>query len=104
VVEGFELDEHELTLLRQAVRAADLCEDLQAVVEEEGPIVAAYGAVRTHPAVVELRQQRILLARLIVALRVPLGDQETGEAKSTPGRRLQRRGMRGMYGIRGGAA
>lgn len=105
VLDEFELDEHELVLLRQAVRAADLCEDLQRVVEDEGPIVSSRGEAKTHPAVVELRQQRILLARLIVALRVPLGDQEgAGESRMSPGRRLQRRGVRGVYGIRGGAA
>lgn len=103
VLSAFELDEHELTLLRQAVRVADLCEELQAVVEQEGPIVATEKGPRTHPAVVELRNQRILLARLIVALRVPLGDQEEAPSRHAGGR-LQRRGTRGVYGIRGGVA
>jgi hypothetical protein len=88
----FELAEHEMALLRQAVRVADTCEDLQAVVDAEGPLVGG----RTHPALVELRAQRLLLARLVVALRVPLGDQEDAQ----PGR-TQRRGIRGVYGIRG---
>ncbi len=97
VLGEFELAEHELTLLRQAVRVADLCEHLQQRVDEEGPVLGD----RAHPALVELRQQRILLARLIVALRVPLGEEE--EAKSAASR-SQRRGLRGVYGIRGGAA
>jgi hypothetical protein len=97
VLEAFELDEHELALLRQAARTADLCDALQAIVDVEGPIVDG----RAHPAVVELRQQRIVLARLIVALRVPLGDQE--DAATSAAGRLQRRGLRGVYGIRGTA-
>ena len=97
VLAEYELAEHELTLLRQAARVADLCEDLQHRVDDEGPLLGD----RAHPALVELRQQRILLARLIVALRVPLEDEEhdTGTA-----RRSQRRGLRGVHGIRGGAA
>ena len=97
VLSDYELAEHELTLLRQAVRVADLCEDLQQRVDEEGPVLGD----RAHPALVELRQQRILLARLIVALRVPLDDEEN---HSRPAQRTQRRGLRGVYGIPGGAA
>lgn len=89
VLSEFELQEHELTLLRQAVRVADFCEALQAEVEASGLLVDG----RVNPALVEARQQRILLARLIVALRVPLGeDEEAG--------RTQRRGLRGVYGLR----
>ncbi len=57
---------------------------------------------RANPALVELRQQRILLARLIVALRVPLGEAEDMVAKGPA--RTQRRGARGVYAIRGGVA
>jgi len=98
VLGQFELDEHELTLLRQAVAVADLCDDLQRVLDKDGPLVATKdGGSRVHPASVELRLQRLLLARLIVALRVPLGEEEDQA-------RTQRRGMRGVYGLRGGAA
>jgi len=88
VLGEFELEEHELLLLRQAVRVADTCAQLQAMVDDHGPLRDG----RAHPALVELRQQRILLARLIVALRVPLGEEDS---------RSQRRGLRGVYGIRG---
>lgn len=90
VLTAYELDEHEMVLLRQASRVADACDDLQVLVDKDGPVVAG----RAHPALVELRQQRIVLARLIVALRVPLG--EDGAAG-----RSQYRGPRGVYGIRG---
>jgi hypothetical protein len=104
VLADFELAEHEQVLLRQAVRVADLCDELQAVVSAEGPLVRVDGATRTHPAVVELRQQRIVLARLIVALRVPLGDQEQDGPAGVEAGRLQRRGTRGFYALAGGEA
>ena len=84
----YELQEHELVLLRQAVRVADTCTDLQALLDRDGLLVRE----RIHPASVELRQQRLLLGRLIVALRVPPGD--TGD-EGAP--RTQYRGLRGPY-------
>ena len=51
---------------------------------------------RAHPALVEARQQRIALARLLAALRLPAGEEEAGD------RRPQRRmGVRGVYGVGG---
>ncbi len=77
VLTDYELVEHEVTLLRQAVRTVDLCDDLQRVVDAEGVMATnRLGDAKTHPAISELRQQRLALARLVVALRVPLGDQE----------------------------
>jgi len=94
VTDQFELAEHELALLRQAAGVADLCEQLAGIVAAEGPLAAG----RAHPGLVELRQQRILLARLIVALRVPMGEQDDAPE------RTQFRGTRGVYSIKGGAA
>ncbi len=88
VVEEFELAEHELALLRQAVRVADVCDELERIVRREGVLVNG----RPHGALVEARQQRILLARLVTALRVPLGDEDA--------QRTQFRGTRGFYGPR----
>jgi hypothetical protein len=94
----FRLDEHEETLLREVCHVADTCRDLQQTVAREGPLVTSrLGDVRTNPALVELRAERLLLARLIVALRVPLGSQETGPG-TNPAPRLQRRGLRGFQG------
>jgi hypothetical protein len=84
VLTDYELAEHELVLLTQAVHVADTCDELQ----------------RTQPAGAELRAQRLLLARLVVALRVPIGDQEMPSKTGAP--RLQRRGIRGLYAIGGG--
>ena len=88
----YELEEHELVLLRQAVRVVDTCADLQALLDRDGLLLRD----RIHPASVELRQQRLLLGRLIVALRVPPGD--TGDADAP---RTQYRGLRGPYAPRG---
>lgn len=96
VLDAFDLEEHELVLLRQAVRTADLCEQLQGLVDATGPLRGE----KVNPALVELRLQRIVLARLVVALRVPLGEQE-GEDDA---KRTQYRGARGVYAIRPGAA
>src|SRR4051794_15426078 len=89
----YELEEHELVLLRQAVRVADTCADLQAMLDRDGLMLGE----RIHPASGELRQQRLLLGRLIVALRVPSGN--TGGEEGAP--RTQYRGLRGPYAPRG---
>jgi hypothetical protein len=39
VVTDFELAEHETVLLREAVRVADICADLQARVTADGPVL-----------------------------------------------------------------
>lgn len=98
VVDVYDLDEHELALLVEIVRTVDLLEVLDARVRAEGPLVDSPQGLKAHPAAVEARQQRIALARLLAALRMPLGDEEDAQ----PGRRPQRRvGVRGTYGIRG---
>jgi hypothetical protein len=92
VTAEFDLAEHELALLRQAAHTADLCDELQAGVERDGPILASTsGRERTHPALVELRNQRLLLARLVAMLRVPLGDEDSGRLAG------QVRAIRGVY-------
>lgn len=55
---------------------------------------------KAHPAAVEARAQKIALARLLAALRLPAGAEDD----QASGRRPQRRsGPRGVYGIRGAA-
>lgn len=96
VVDSFELDEHEITLLAQACRTVDTIDALQAAIDADGPLIETRSGPKAHPAVVEIRQQRIVLARLLVALRVPIGDQEQ-PSKVDPVKRAQRRGTRGAY-------
>ena len=92
VLADFDLDEHERQLLHETCRTRDLCDRLQAVLDEEGPMSTSSQGIRVHPAAVELRQQRIALARLLAALNVPSGEADAGG---------QRRPPRGVYGIRG---
>lgn len=87
------LEEHELALLREACRTADLLDQLDTVARQYGPLGADGKA---HSAVVEARQQRICLARVLAALRLPAGD-EGDQQKGA--RRPQRRSVRGVYGM-----
>lgn len=94
----WDLEEHELALLREAVRTVDQLDALADVVAAEGPVIDAKAGPRAHPALVEARQLRIALARLLAALRLP--DGAPGDESA--GRRAQRRvGARGVYAGRG---
>lgn len=100
VTEEYELEEHETALLVEAVRTVDLLARLDAETRRRGAIVDSPQGRKANPAAVEARAQRIALARLLAALRLPAGEDESGE-----GRRPQRRvGARGVYGIRGSVA
>ncbi len=78
----------------EACRAADQLDALAEILEDEGLLVIdpASGAKRIHPALVESNRLRPLLARLIVAMRLP--DEVTGV-------KPQGRGLRGAYAPRG---
>ncbi|QXU53968.1 hypothetical protein [Rhodococcus sp. LW-XY12] len=90
IVDTYELSEHELQVLREAVRTVDQIDRLQAIVQEDGDMQQSPQGRRVHPAVVELRQQRVVLARLLAALKIP--DTEA-TAPAAP--------VRGVYQIRG---
>lgn len=89
VVEAYDLDEHELVLLREAVRSVDRLDELDGQVRADGVMVRSPSGPRVHPAAVEARQLRIALARVLAALRLPSGDEE-----ARPQRRV---GVRGVY-------
>lgn len=94
VMEAWELDEHERALLIELCRTHDQLEVLHGIVEAEGTIIDSPTGRRTHPAVVEARQQRIAAARLTAVLRLPGG----AEGDEIEGRRQQRRvGVRGIH-------
>lgn len=75
VIADFELEEHELALLTEAVRTVDLLNVLAEHLCHDGVLLGAEH-LRVHPAAVEARQQRIALARLLAALRLPAGEVE----------------------------
>ena len=94
VLGSYELEEHELALLREAVRTVDQLDELHSIASREGLIVDGPHGSKPHPALTEARQLRIALARVLAALRLPAGDEDDQAA----GRRPQRRtGVRGVY-------
>jgi hypothetical protein len=98
VLSKYVLEEHELALLRECVRTVDQLDALHAIAEAEGLMVQGPHGSKPHPAVSEARQQKIALARLTAALRLPAGLEEDGR---TGLRRPQRRvGVRGVYSLR----
>jgi hypothetical protein len=95
ITRDYELSVHEMSLLLQAARTADVLDELQREIEAGGAIVDSSQGAKANPALVEARQQRIALARLLAALRIPT-DQDVGSGKG----RGQRRGVRGVYNLR----
>jgi hypothetical protein len=93
VLDEYELEEHELLLLREMVRTVDTLDALEARVAADGVLLGSSQGERAHPALVEARQQRITLARPQEAAERPAGEEGEGE-----NRRPQRRmGVRGVY-------
>lgn len=99
VLGKYELEQHELALLRQMVRTVDRLDKLERIVAREGLEVAGPHGSKAHWAATESRQLGIALARLTAALRLPAGDEDENPAA---GRRPQRRvGVRGVYSLPG---
>lgn len=88
---AYEIDERETALLVETVRCLDLCRDLEALVRTEGLMAATSQGPRAHPALVELRQQRLTLTKLLAVLGIP--------SESADGRTKPRGGPRGVYGL-----
>jgi hypothetical protein len=98
VLGKYELEEHELALLREAVRTVDQLDELHAITELEGLVVDGPHGSKAHPAVTAAQQLRITLARIVAALRLPAGDEQDAKAV----RRPQRRQARGVYSVTAG--
>ncbi|MGD9618670.1 MAG: hypothetical protein AB7G47_01805 [Mycolicibacterium sp.] len=73
VLNRYELEQHELLLLREIVRCVDDLDRLANVAGRQGAISAG-GDV--HPAVSEARQMRMTLATLISALKLPTENED----------------------------
>lgn len=100
VASNYVLDGHETVLLRELCRTSDALDGLQAVLDAEGLMAETSQGSRPHPALVEARAQRLVMARLLVALGLPSGEAgaTTLPARPVPG------GVRGIYGVPGGAS
>jgi hypothetical protein len=95
VTEDFELGEHELSILLEASRTVDALDALETIIRDEGVTNVSPQGVRAHPALVEARQQRVTLAKLVASLRIPLEDDESA------GRAPQQRvGVRQISAVR----
>jgi hypothetical protein len=81
IVDDFEMSQHELTLLAQCCCTLDACEQLQAVIDADGVLSEKGTGARIHPAVVELRAQRLTLTKLLAALQLPAGV-ESGKVRA----------------------
>ncbi len=77
----FELDEHELAILREACRTATAIDALQAVVDRDGVLNESSQGVRAHPALVELRAQRLCFAKLVSQLGIPADETAPASRK-----------------------
>jgi hypothetical protein len=67
------------------------------VPDVDGPLdESPQGRKVVHPALPELRQQRMAFARLIAALGLPTDVEDDDQAP-----KQQRRSVRGVYGITG---
>lgn len=95
VLSGYDLEFHELALLREAVRTVDQLDKLAVAVNRDGVV----SENKVSPALVESRQLRLTLARLLAALRLPTGDEEDLPAANK--RPQKRSGPRAPYAIRG---
>jgi hypothetical protein len=76
VLGKYELEQHELALLREMTCTVDLLDRLALITAREGVMTNGPHGSKPHPAVVEARQARIALARLTAALRLPAGDED----------------------------
>jgi len=97
VLDEYDLDTHEELLLREACRCADRLDALAEIAGASTAVVTnGKGDQAPHPAIVESRQQAIVLSRLLASMRLPSGEADGALA------RPQRRGAaRGSYGVRG---
>lgn len=74
VLDAYDLGEHERAVLLEACRTVDALQALEDIVTLEGVTNVSPQGVRAHPALVEARQQRVTLAKLVASLRIPVED------------------------------
>ncbi len=87
IVDSFDLESHENALLIEACRTVDALAELDAAIQRDGAVLGTEDAPRVHPAVIESRLQRVALARLLDALKLPRDDDDQ-RPQSRRGRNL----------------
>jgi P27 family predicted phage terminase small subunit len=84
------LDEREAVILTMAARQADDLQRLETVIAKDGAMVTgSQGQPVVNPAIVESRQARLAINRLLGELSLP-DDEDDEEPKTAAGRRAQR--------------
>lgn len=82
----FELAEHEVARLEQACRVRDTLDSLRRLLDADGLMISSSQGARMHPAVAEIRQQQLVLARLLASLGVPpLAEDQLPVARAVRG-------------------
>ena len=71
VTSEYELAADDLAVLEEACRTRSLLADLRARAAEDGLITPSSQGDRVNPAIVEARQQSLLLSKLLAALKLP---------------------------------
>lgn len=91
-VDAFDLEPHQLELLRRACEASDVADEARATLADDGiTFTGPDGSPRAHPAVAIERDARLAVARLLRELRL----DEAPAADPRPPRGGQRRGYVG---------
>jgi hypothetical protein len=73
-VADVEFEPHNLQVLAEACRTLDALHSLQDALDADGPIIDSPQGRKANRALPELRQGRIVLARLLAALKIPAAD------------------------------
>jgi hypothetical protein len=98
ITDKYELSQAELALLWQASRCADQIDVLDELAAGQPMVLTAKGDSVVNPAVTEVRQQRVLLSRLIASMRIPEHGVAAKPARRRPGGGA--RPSRGVYPLR----
>jgi hypothetical protein len=95
VADHWALEDHEAETLEQAARTSDLIAALEAEIMVHGVATrTAGGEVKCNPLVIEIRQSRLAVSRMVASLRLT-----DGQAGTRPQRRS---GFKGTYALRPG--
>lgn len=80
-----EFSPQELSILEEACRTRDNVRALDAAVRKDGVMIASSQGSRLHPAIAEARQQRRVLAQMLVTLQIPGLDDDLPNTRSVRG-------------------
>lgn len=104
VIAGFELSEGECALLLEACRCLDDIEALQhAVADAPMTTIGSRGQDVVHPLRAELRSERLLLAKLLSQLDVPMPNEGLGSWDGLSASSRARKASRARWDHRGGS-